>query len=83
MNKLSDLMQKEVKAWRSSGLTKKQFLKDKAYSKSKFEYWLNKEKFAVKSNKFQEVQFSESTAHKVSKVLEIESPSGIKISVFA
>lgn len=76
-------MQKDVAAWKASGLTKKEFLKDKPYSKSKFEYWLSRHKAVGRSGIFQEVEFSDSTQAKESKILEIEHPTGVKITVFA
>jgi len=82
MSKLSDKMQKEVKAWKSSNLTKGQFLKDKPYSKSKFEYWINKQNTSESPKHFKEIEFPDTTEAQTSKILEIESPSGIKITVF-
>lgn len=76
----------EVEDWISSGETKLNFLKGKEYSKAKFNYWLAKWKawkamLSVDTNTgFHEVGFSES---KLGKVLEIEAPSGVKITVFA
>jgi hypothetical protein len=76
-------MQKDVAAWRASGLTKKEFLKDKPYSKSKFEYWISKLKDIERPSVFQEVDFSDSRQAKANKVLEIEHPTGVKINVFS
>ena len=75
-------MQKEVKAWKSSNLTKRQFLKDKPYSKSKFEYWINKQSTGNSAKHFKEIELSGSAEPQTSKILEIETPSGIKITVF-
>lgn len=83
MSKLSEQMQKDVAAWKASGLTKKEFLKEKPYSISKFEYWVSKLKDIDQSGAFQEVDFSDSRQAKASKILEIEHPTGVKITVFA
>ncbi len=80
---LQEKMFLEVEAWTSSGESKLKFLEDKEYSEAKFNYWLAKWKTiqAVNINTgFREVGFSES---KLGKVLEIEAPSGVKITVFA
>ena len=62
--------------------TKKQFLKDKPYSKSKFEYWINKQRTSDSPKHFKEIELSGSAEPQTNKILEIESPSGIKITVF-
>lgn len=72
----------EVESWMSSGEQKSKFLEDKEYSEAKFNYWLVKWKAndQVEGNGFREIGFSEV---KLGKVLEIEAPSGVKITVFA
>ncbi len=80
---LQEKMFTEVEAWRSSGMTKQEFLKDKEYSLSKFNYWIFKHRAAQVDDQlegFQEVDFTET---KLGKVLEIEAPSGVKIMVYA
>jgi hypothetical protein len=74
----------EVEAWRSSGMIKQEFLKDKDYSLPKFNYWIAKYRAAQIDGQvaegFREVDFTET---KLGKVLEIEAPSGVKIMVYA
>lgn len=73
----------EVENWMSSGEPKLKFLESKDYSEAKFNYWLAKWKAVqvLETNVgFREVGFSEV---KLGKVLEIEAPSGVKITVFA
>ncbi len=80
---LQEKMFLELENWVNSGITKLNFLEGKAYSEAKFNYWLAKWKAIqlVDGNVgFTEVDFSEV---KLGKVLEIESPSGVKITVFA
>lgn len=80
---LQEFMFAEVENWMSSGEQKSKFLDDKEYTEAKFNYWLAKWKATQQVNTcsgFQEVGFSES---KLGKVLEIEAPSGVKITVFA
>lgn len=80
---LQEKMFTEVEAWRSSGMTKQEFLKDKEYSLSKFNYWIAKHRAVQVDDQlegFQEVDFTET---KLGKVLEIEAPSGVKIMVYA
>ncbi len=80
---LQEKMFAEVEIWVSSGESKTAFLDGKDYSEAKFNYWLSKWKASqqVDTNLgFREVGFSEV---KLGKVLEIEAPSGVKITVFA
>lgn len=80
---LQERMFKEVENWIDSGISKMKFLGDKAYSEAKFNYWLAKWKAFQSTDVhagFREVSFSEV---KLGKVLEIEAPSGVKITVFA
>lgn len=80
---LQEKMFAEVENWMSSGDQKSKFLEDKEYSEAKFNYWLAKWKarqIADTNIGFHEVGFSEV---KLGKVLEIEAPSGVKITVFA
>ncbi len=79
---LQENMFSEIDQWHSSGLTKQSFLQTKAYSHAKFNYWLLKWKqsqISSSSDNFWELSFSEQS---IGKVLEIETPSGLKIIVF-
>lgn len=79
---LQEVMFAEVEDWMNSGEQKSKFLEDKEYTEAKFNYWLAKWKAAQQFDTnagFREVGFSES---KLGKVLEIEAPSGVKITVF-
>lgn len=72
----------EIESWIASGESKSKFLVDKSYSEAKFNYWLSKWKTRGQLNLedgFQELNF---TDFKCSKVLEIQMPSGVKITVF-
>lgn len=80
---LQEKMFKEVENWMGSGDSKMKFLDGKTYSEAKFNYWLAKWKALQSADAyvgFREVGFSEV---KLGKVLEIEAPSGVKITVFA
>jgi hypothetical protein len=75
----------EVESWMRSGSTKAKFLEGKSFSSAKFNYWLAKWKAHQEApdgsiEGFRELNFSEI---KLGKVLEIEAPSGVKITVFA
>jgi hypothetical protein len=86
---LEEKMFMEVENWCSSGEVKLAYLADKEYSEAKFNYWLAKWKAKqakpIYSDGFREIGFSEVNpiAIGLGKVLEIEAPSGIKITVFA
>jgi hypothetical protein len=80
---LQESMFSEVENWLVSGESKTVFLTGKNYSEAKFNYWLLKWKVSqrvVALADFREVDFTEV---KLGKVLEIEAPSGVKITVFA
>jgi len=80
---LQEKMFKEIDAWRESGITKQEFLKDKEYGLAKFNYWIAKHRAnntPAQAEGFQEIDFSET---KLGKVLEIEAPSGVRIMVYA
>jgi len=80
---LQEKMFLEVESWATSGESKTAFLEGKDYSEAKFNYWLAKWKASQRVDThagFREVGFSEV---KLGKVLEIEAPSGVKITVFA
>lgn len=69
-------------------MKKKDFVKNKQYNINKFDYWYRKYKAEGQSQElsetsnFKEVIFFPAEEAKVRKVLEIESPGGIKITVF-
>lgn len=80
---LQEKMFGDIESWFESGQTKQNFLKDKSYSLAKFDYWLKKFKQSQEPTTlegFKELSFSEPS---LGKVLEIETPSGLKIVVFA
>ncbi len=80
---LQEKMFSEVENWMVSGAAKLTFLAGKDYSVAKFNYWLAKWK-ASQGNEttagFMEIGLREV---KLGTVLEIEAPSGVKITVFA
>ena len=79
---LQEKMFSEIEAWMALGVSKSRFLEDKNYSEAKFNYWLSKWKSKDSLNLeggFQELNF---TDFKSGKVLEIQMPSGIKITFF-
>jgi hypothetical protein len=79
---LQEAMFAEVENWLVSGESTV-FLTGKDYSEAKFNYWLIKWKVSQRVgalSDFREVDFTEV---KLGKVLEIEAPSGVKITVFA
>lgn len=80
---LQEKMFRDIEAWFESGQTKLNFLKDKPYSLAKFNYWQQKLKQIQESSTlegFKELSFSDPS---LGKVLEIVTPSGLKIIVFA
>jgi hypothetical protein len=81
--KLQEKMFLEVESWMGCGESKSKFLEGKVYSEAKFNSWLAKWKASQCDDThvgFREVGFSEV---KLGKVLEIEAPSGVRITVFA
>lgn len=84
---LEEKMFAEIAQWRASGLTKREFLVGKDYKEAKFDYWLLKARGVVKESKvkFQEIDFSQApiATKEQTKVLEIETPTGLKITVFS
>ena len=80
---LQESMFSEVENWLVSGESKTVFLTGKSYSETNFNYWLLKWNVSQRVGAladFWEVDFKEV---KLGKVLEIEAPSGVKITVFA
>lgn len=80
---LEKKMFSEIELWMSSGVSKSSFLEGKSYSEAKFNYWLSKWKLRDTLNlegEFQELKFS---AVHSNKVLEMQLPNGLKITVFA
>jgi hypothetical protein len=82
--RIQEKMFGEVESWMRSGATKVKFIEGKSFSSAKFNYWLAKWKAHQETSEggiedFCELNFSEI----LGKVLEIEAPSGVKITVFA
>ena len=82
---LQEIMFAEVEAWMGSGELKTAFLECKDYSEGKFNYWLAKWKAnqITTVDGFKELDSNGWKEVKLGKVLEIEAPSGVKITVFA
>ena len=82
---LQEKMYAEIEAWVASGDLKNDFLEGKDYSEAKFNYWLAKWKASQLplEDGFREFDANAWKEVKVGKVLEIEAPSGVKITVFA
>ena len=85
---VQEQMYQDVEAWLSSGMKKKDFLKNKQYNINKFYYWHRKymaekqsQEFS-ENNNFKEMMLFPIDEAKVRKVLEIDLPRGIKITVF-
>jgi hypothetical protein len=79
---LQEKMFSEIEVWMASGVSKSSFLEGKSYSEAKFNYWLSKWKTREQLNLeggFQELNFRD---FKSGKVLEIQMPSGVKITFF-
>ena len=86
---MQEQMYQDVKAWLTSGMKKKDFVKNKQYDINKFDYWYRKYKAERQSQELSEISnfkevmlFTTEEAMVVRKVLEIELPGGIKITVF-
>lgn len=91
---LKDEMFSLIKDWKSSGLSKLNFLKDKKITKDKFGYWLSKYNKQFGSNTtciekqntepiFKELTLPTGPSVKsIQKVIELITPSGLKITVF-
>jgi hypothetical protein len=82
---LQEKMFAEVESWVASGGLKTEFLEGKNYSEAKFNYWLAKWKAnqMTSVDGFRELETNGWNEVKLGKVLEIEAPSGVKITVFA
>jgi hypothetical protein len=85
---VKEVMYSEVEAWRLSGQSKADFLNGKNYTLAKFNYWIlryNKEnKNPTKSN-FKAIPINNSVASsKLSneKLVELDLPTGVKITVY-
>jgi hypothetical protein len=85
---LRDTMFKDVRLWKSSGKKKSEFIKDKNYNVAKFEYWINKynkETTESSTQHFKEIPIQEELSPKPDqseKIMEIETPTGIKITIY-
>jgi len=82
---LQEIMFAEVEAWMATSELKTAFLEGKDYSEAKFNYWLAKWKAnqITTVDGFKELDSNGWKEVKLGKVLEIEAPSGVKITVFA
>jgi len=85
---LQTRMFNEVELWLESGLKKSEFLEGKEYGEGKFNYWLSKWRLSKnfgeeRRNLFEELDGDFRSEVKLGKVLEIEAPSGVRITVFA
>lgn len=89
--KLQEKMFALVADWESGSETKKSFLSDKAVSLSKFDYWrakYNKSKSCSgiatqnRGSDFREVLLRDIGSEKPSKLLELTTPLGLRITVF-
>ncbi len=83
--KLQEKMFAEVEAWMATEGVKTAFLEGKDYCEAKFNYWLAKWKAnqMTSDGGFRELDSNGWKEVKLGKVLEIEAPSGVKITVFA
>lgn len=85
---VKDKMYKEVQLWKESGMNKADFIMGKEYSKAKFEYWIskyNKEQVISTKSNFKEIPTKSPIVVpevKREKTLQIDLPSGIKITVY-
>ena len=85
---VQEQMYQDVEAWLTSGMKKKDFVKNKQYNMHKFYYWHRKYKAERQSQElseisnFKEVILFPTEKSKVRKVLEIELPNDIKITIF-
>lgn len=89
--KLQEKMFALVADWESGSQTKKSFLSDKPVSLSKFDYWrvkYNKSKgcsgIATQNpgSDFRELLLGGPGSEDLSKVLELTTPSGLRITVY-
>jgi hypothetical protein len=85
---LRDYMFEQVRLWNSSDDKMFSFVEDKEYSLAKFKYWIVKYNKATTDSSLQ--QFTEipiqnefaSRAVQGEKLIELEIPTGIKITIF-
>jgi hypothetical protein len=85
---IQDRMFKEIQLWKASGKNKADFIRSKNYSKAKFEYWISKHNKAnVESlnEGFTEIPLEKekpSPNVEPEKLIKIELPTGIKITIY-
>lgn len=83
---IREKMFREVQLWRLSSKKKIDFVKGKDYTLSKFNYWVIKHSNANDTSatpKFREIPLgNEAPTQKREKTLDINLPSGIKITVY-
>jgi hypothetical protein len=81
-------MFEDVRLWKASGKKKSEFIKEKNYTVAKFEYWINrynKETTESSTHHFKEIPIQEELSPKPDqseKMIELETPSGIKITIY-
>lgn len=91
--KLQEKMWALIRAWEKSGLTKREFLADKAIGQPKFDYWLYKYRKRAGSgqlpDKLQPEDFKAfllspevTEADKRVVSMEIATPSGVRITIY-
>ena len=86
--KLQQEMYSELEKWKSSGQSRADFVKVKTYTLAKFDYWIRrykKEKIKPTKSSFKEIPITKpiaTPAVKVEKLVELDLPSGIKITVY-
>jgi len=94
--KLQEKMFQTIEDWKKSGLDKVHFVKNTGITIHKFNYWIDKYSLlktlenkvkSIEKSQFQEINmplFSENLECKTipKKVLELETPSGLKITIF-
>jgi len=94
--KLQEKMFLTIEDWKKSGLKKVHFVKNAGITIHKFNYWIDKHSLlitlenkvkSVDKNQFQEIKlplFLKNLECKTipKKVLELETPSGLKITIF-
>jgi hypothetical protein len=86
--KLQEKMFGEVRLWNSSSKKRIDFVENKDYSLAKFDYWINKYNKTIaesSTHHFKEIPIQEELSPKPDqseKMIELETPSGIKITIY-
>lgn len=83
--KLEEQMFKMVSDWFSSKQIKQEFLKDKAITVHKFNYWIRRYQDQRRQPKdfdgFKEIEIPDAIKSETSRKIEITTPSGFVISI--